>query len=196
MPHNKTQPSLSIHGLYILSDNMIARGKVFMWSKKMWIHCSKCLGLFRPATDFLRIGNCYVSYEFVHIADKWNQNGWTEYKIIYNFWKVVWNITVCEKWMYFVKKTQLILEFSFAFLGTSAAIESIFCHRCSVDWRKEPFPCWNYQSSDSNKKHILRKFRATTSILWFQTIPYYFKKFVHLRSTRLLPKRKEQLLQH
>jgi hypothetical protein len=27
-----------------------------------------------------------------------------EYKITYNFWKVVSNIRVCVKWMYFVKK--------------------------------------------------------------------------------------------
>jgi hypothetical protein len=44
--------------------------------------------------------------------------------------------------------------------------------------------------------HILRSFHAMTSILWFQTLPNYFTKFVHLRSTRHLPKRKEQLLQH
>jgi hypothetical protein len=37
---------------------------------------------------------------------------------------------------------------------------------------------------------------STTSVLWFRTIPNYFKKFIHLRSTRHLPKRKEQLLQH
>jgi hypothetical protein len=32
-PHNKTQPFLSIHGLYILSDKIV-RGKIFMWSRK------------------------------------------------------------------------------------------------------------------------------------------------------------------
>jgi hypothetical protein len=34
IPHNKTQPFLSIHRLYNLSDKKIARGKVFMWSRK------------------------------------------------------------------------------------------------------------------------------------------------------------------
>jgi hypothetical protein len=33
----------------------------------------------------------------------------------------------------FVKNAQLILEFSFAIPGTSAAIDSIFYHKCSVD---------------------------------------------------------------
>jgi hypothetical protein len=49
-----------------------------------------------------------------------------EYKITYYFWKVVWKIQVSAKWMYFVKKTQLILEFSFAIPGTSGAIERVF----------------------------------------------------------------------
>jgi hypothetical protein len=68
-----------IHGLCILSDKKIARGKVFVWLNKMWIHCSKCLGPFCHATDFWRIRKCYISYEFVHIAnisktrmDEWN----------------------------------------------------------------------------------------------------------------------------
>jgi hypothetical protein len=46
---------------------------------------------------------------------------------------------------------KLILDFSFAIPGTSAAIESIFYHKFSVDWWQEPFPCWNYQHNDSYK---------------------------------------------
>jgi hypothetical protein len=49
-----------------------------------------------------------------------------EYKITYNFWKAIWNIRVCAKWMYFVKNTQLLLEFSFAIPGSTAAIETVF----------------------------------------------------------------------
>jgi hypothetical protein len=45
-------------------------------------------------------------------------------------------------------------------------------------------------------KIILRNFRATTYISWYQTIRSYFKNFVHLQSIRYLPKRREQLLQH
>jgi hypothetical protein len=45
------------------------------------------------------------------------------------------------------------------------------------------------------KTHF-KDFCATTSILWYQTIPNYFNKFVHLRSIRHLPKSKEQFLQH
>jgi hypothetical protein len=46
------------------------------------------------------------------------------------------------------------------------------------------------------KKNTFWEVRATTYIIWFQTVPNYFKKFVHLHSTRHLSKRKEQLLQH
>jgi hypothetical protein len=118
----------------------------------MWIYCSKCLGPFRHVTDFWRIGKCYVPYEFVRIAnisktrmDEWN----TKSLITFERWSEIFEFVRSE--CISLKNTQLILEFSFAIPGTSAARESIFCHKCSVDWRKEPFTCWNHQSSDSNK---------------------------------------------
>jgi hypothetical protein len=47
-----------------------------------------------------------------------------EYKITYNFWEVIWNIRVFV-WSERIslKNTQVILEFSFAIPGNSAATE-------------------------------------------------------------------------
>jgi hypothetical protein len=46
-----------------------------------------------------------------------------ELKITYNFWNVVWNIRVCAKSMYFVKKHTTHFGILFVIPGTSAAIE-------------------------------------------------------------------------
>jgi hypothetical protein len=130
-----------------------------MWSNKMWIHCSKCLGLFHHATDFWRTGKCYVSYELVHVAnisktrmDKWNTKSLTTFES----WSEIFEFVRSE--YISLKNIQLILEFSFAIPGTNVVTESIFYHKCSVDWRKEQFPCWNHQSSDSNKNTLWRAF--------------------------------------
>jgi hypothetical protein len=93
----------------------------------MRIHCSKCLGLYRHATDFLRIGKCYVSYEFVHIAninktsmDEWNTKSLTTFER----WPEIFDFVRSE--CISLQNTQFILEFSFAISGTDAAIERIF----------------------------------------------------------------------
>jgi hypothetical protein len=93
-----------------------------------------------------------------------------------------------------LKNTQLIFEFSFAIPGTSAAIERVFSITKSL-WIDEK----SHFFAETIKaviitKTLLRNFHSMTSVLRFQTIPNYFKKFTHLRSTRHLPKRKEQLL--
>jgi hypothetical protein len=161
-----------------------------VWSNKMWIHCNKYLGPFRHATDFL-----IISYVFVHIAnisetrvDKRNTKSPTNFER----WSEIFESVQTE--CISLKNTQLILEFSFAIPGTSAAIERVFSITNSL-WTEEKSR-FLVETIKAVIKHILRKFCATTSILRFQTNPNYFKKFVHLWSIWHLPKRKEQLLQH
>jgi hypothetical protein len=116
---------------------------------------------------------------------KWNQNGWMEYKITYNFWKVVWNIRVCAKWKYFFKKTQLISESSFAIPGTSAATERIFFitnalwtdekHSFLVENIKavskktnfEEFSCNDFCTLISNSRKLLQEIRSSTKYKTF-----------------------------
>jgi hypothetical protein len=76
--------------------------------------------------------------EFIHIANlsksrmaKWNTKSLT-------LFKVVWNIRVCAKWIYFVKK-QFILELCFAIPGTSATIEKVLSTSSAL-WANEKKP--------------------------------------------------------
>jgi hypothetical protein len=75
--------------------------------------------------------------------------------------------------------------------------KSMFLHKCSMVWRKEPFPRWNHQSTDSDKKHF-RNFscKYVYNIVLDNPKLRHFKKFVRLRSTKHLPKRRNQLSQH
>jgi hypothetical protein len=144
-----------IHGLYILSDKKTARETFFMWSNKMWIHCSKCLGSFHHATDFWRIGKCYVSYKFVHIAnisttrmDEWNTKSLKTFKR----WSEIFEFARSE--CILLKNTTYFGILFYYSRYYCSYKDSIFYHKCSVDWPKEPFPCWNHQSSDSNKNRF------------------------------------------
>jgi hypothetical protein len=115
-----------MHGLYILSGKKIAQGKVFMWSDKMGIHCSKCLAPFHHATDFETLENvtAYISKTRVY---EWN----TKSLRTLERWSEIFKFVRSE--CISLKNPQLILEFSFAIPGTSSAVESIFYHKCSVD---------------------------------------------------------------
>jgi hypothetical protein len=98
-----------------------------MWSNKTWIHCSKCLGPFRHATDFWRIGKCYVSYKFLHIANisetrVYERN--TKSLTTFEMWSEIFEFVRSE--CISLRNIQLISEFSFTIPGTRAALERVF----------------------------------------------------------------------
>jgi uncharacterized protein (DUF1697 family) len=108
-----------------------------------------------------------VSYEFVHISDasitrkdEWNTKSLTTFE----WWSEIFESVRSECISF--KNTQLILEFSFAIPGTSAAIERVFCITNAL-WtdEKSRFLVETIKAVIVTKKHILWNFHATTSIL-------------------------------
>jgi hypothetical protein len=96
--------------------------------------------------------------------------------------------------MYFVKNTQLILELSFATPGTSAGMERVFSvtNALCTD-EKNRFLVETIKSMIVTKTHF-EELSCSDLYTSISNSPK-FKKFVHLRRTRHLSKRKEQLLQ-
>jgi hypothetical protein len=85
-----------------------------------------------------------------------------------------------------------MLEFSFAIPGTGAAIERVFSiTNALLTDEKSSFLVETIKAVIVTKTHS-----EELPCNGFQNVPNYFKKFVHLRSTRHLIKKKEQLLQH
>jgi hypothetical protein len=95
-----------------------------------------------------------------------------------------------------LKNTQLILEFSFAIPGTSAAIERVFAITDAL-WTdyKCRFLVETIKAVIVTKTHF-EELSCNDLYTLISKIPNYFKKFIHLQSTRHLPKTKEKLLQH
>jgi hypothetical protein len=91
--------------------------------------------------------------------------------------------------MYFVKKTQLILEFSSAILGTNAAIERVFSITNAL-WTdgKSRFLVETIKAVIVTKTHF-EEISCNDFYTLISNNPK-FKKFVRLRSTRHLLKRK------
>jgi hypothetical protein len=122
--------------------------------------------------------------------DEWNTKSLTTFER----WPEIYKFVLCE--CISLKNIQLILEFSFAIPGTSAAIGRVFSITNAL-WTDErsSFFVETITAVIVTKTHF-EELLCNDFYSLISNNPKLLKKFAHLQSTRHLPKRKEKFLQH